>query len=785
MIDETLIIFYNFISLSVPYQEIGSIRKEMLEGLQGSCVSDIGNLTKLKTVATLLDSFLKKLIVLTKIDSFSSVSNLQQMALLKKVGCWGNTIPNFNPNTIESYKGNSDASYILGVALMTRNNVHQSPSWDDSEVTHRLKYVISLYIFLICKFKQQLLLHEPGLSKSDLNYFDENPESALLFDYISYGRTTIEIRKRILFTYTKHLLFHEGIIEEVDLIKRMICFSQNTLTEKAAKRRLDELVKDSIKIETHFPVRYSLKEEEKARIDDAKEQYNLSIHAYNNSLNEVIVKYGLNAPYEHLSEALMDFLRSQYNFDIQEALSEAGDASDASYNALLFKLQQFGCPPNKTRDCYKDLLSICKDNDIALRISAGKAFQKLSDPDLFNKYIRKAERAVWIDTQILLYLMCYNADYSVYDNPQYKTALALFRQPITNNYFHFKVAQFYVNEICYHLRQALLLIKVVDLPFASSVKWSKNVFYRHYRYLRENDGLPDNIESFSDYMEDNFNLTEEDAFEPDYSFIAKGIVEDKLEEFNIEIIKLATEDSQEIRISEKLFEEITKQDGYFVKSGLPLANDSWMGAFLFRNQDSQKPIFVTSDKSFEQYRRSYIEKYRRGRSFTWHLMSPSKMVNHIDFMDFKINSDNFTDDMMCMVETDEVKDKTMNIIDRFNRFLDIPHLTSGQRKKYIDWVSELFQSDEFSFQPDIVNEANIPNEVIRFLDAQDSVFNYFYEKGKSEFSQFQNMLSNELGFSEYLEELKDYAISNRMDFSELHQLVENIVNELIHSLQEQ
>ncbi len=757
-LEEDLIVFYNFVGLSLPYPEIGNIRKEMMTALQAACIDEIGTVAHLKRVATLFDAYMKKLITYVGINTFENIKSKLQMDLLREFGYWGVVIPNYKEDNIDHFKGSRNASYLLGMTILTRNKVHLSPIMDDSEVTYRLKCVVALYIYLIHKNKQALLLKNPALAKHEENYFGNNPEDALLYDYISYGNSSVQIKKRYVCTYAKHQLYSAGTLTEQELIEKLKCFSDNSLKDGATKRIVEELASNKdIELTSHAPKKYTLPDKERVRIQDAEENYNMSLQSFNNSMQEVINRYGLKAKEKEITNLLMQYLAAQYHYDIEEALGDVEREDKPNCHEFMAKLKDLGCPSEKNKDLFRELLCISRDNDVLVRVCAGKAFQSISKPELFNDYVRKADRKVWLDTQILLYLLCDNDDYAKYDHPSYRTAMALFRQPAANNYFHYTVAHIYMSELTNHLRLALLLIGVVDLPFAKGRNMSQNVFYRHYRKLHDNGGLPDGIESFADYMFDNFNLSEEDAFEPDYDSIAEGIIEGKLDEFEIKVERLQQLSSIEIHNSEELFNRVARNLNLPMKPDKTLFNDAWMGSSLFKHEEQQKPIFITMDNSFEPYRKLYLGKYKRSSSFNWHLFSPAEFLNHIDFIDFRVNAENLTDSLISIIETSEVKDKTLDIIDRVNRFLDIPQLSSNQRKKYMGWVNDLFQRDEYAYKADTPAKDVKTASIYRFLDAQDSVFSYFAEKDEESIKNFHKMLKNEDGFKEYLNVLNKYA----------------------------
>ena len=774
-LEEDIDVFYNFVSLSLPYPDVGNIRSEMMGGLQAACINEIGEVTPLKTVAGLFDSFMKKLICYSELDTFENVKSKMQMDLLKVFGYWGVVIPVIKDDTIETRKGNADAFYLLGMTVLTRNKVHNSPVMDDSEVTHRLKCVVSFYVYLIHKNKSKLLKKNPELAKQELHYFENNQENALLYDYISYGNSSVQIKKRYVNTYAKHLLYRSSPLSEKDLLTKMQQFSTNTLNESAAKRLVAEMeTNNEIKLVSKSPKSYTLSENERERIHDAEDNYNLSLNTFNASMSDVICRYGIRINVEGLTKLLMDYLAAQYNYDIEEAIGDSQNIEKPNCKTFTAKLKEKGCPPEKCKDLFKELLCISRDNDVIVRVSAGKAFRRISNPDLFNDYVRRADRKVWIDTQILLYLLCYDDDYARYDHPSYKTAMTLFRLPLGNGNFHFKVAHFYLSELTSHLRQALLLISIVDLPFARKRNMSNNVFYRHFRKLSESSGLPDGIDTFADYMEDNFDITEDEVYLPDFENIAEGIIESKLSDFNIEIEREEQQSPKDMKASEAVFKNLVQPDnGIVAKVGRTLSNDAWMGLCLFKHEEEQKPIFITMDNQFELYRRQYMAKYKRGSSFNWHLFSPSEFVNHIDFINFKVNADNLTDSLLSIIETSEMKNKTINVIDSISKFLDIPNVSSGQRRKYSSWVNELFQSEEFAYKSNKTQKEDIPAGILRFIEVQDSVFSYFSEKNDEIMKVFLQMLQNEDSFKTYLNTISSYVSKESNNKQELIQTVEN------------
>lgn len=783
-IEEAILIFYNLVNVHVPYHKLSSLASEIFPNLQEACVDNIGHLSSLKSLSTLFEVFCKKLLVKAGVCNYTT-ADLNMLRRLLDISGKLPMSESITDSTLGSYYGNTAGYYILGFAYLTRNQVHNSPAWDSAEVVRRLRYVLASYILLVHFFKSDLLCHDSSLSASIPMHFSQNEENALLYDYLSYGNSSITIKNRFIDTYIQHQLYKYGSLTEDDLIKKVNDFSDNSLAASAAKRKLESLARlDSISVITSVPKTYGLNSDEHNRIKEAEENFNEAMASFDTAMHDLLLEYGLNNQYDKVLSIVNQHIEAQYNYDINEALLDFQNENRntiSSYTDFLDKLQRIGCG-QEAESIYKSILNICKDNDVLVRINAGKAFRRLSDPEQFDSYVRKAERDVWIDTQILLYLLCYNEDFAAYDHAYYKAAYNLFQMQHRKT-FHYKVPHFYVRELVYHLRQALLLISLVDSKFAQGIELSKNVFFQHYLCLKRNDGLPEDIETFEDYMEKHFNLCENDAYESDFTSIAVGVVESMLQNFNVEIISVPLFEDKSMTNSCFIFEQAAKEKSVKPKDGHTLTNDSWMGLVLFENKDEYKPIFLTLDSMFEPYRRLYAGRYKRGQTFNWHLFSPSKFINHIDFIDFKISATNLTDDLISLIEIPTVKDKTLSVLDRFSRFLDIPNLSYGQRKRYIQWTSELFVQKEFEYESDPVHVESMTEQLSKFLDTQDSIFVYFHDKKNKQLSEFQNMLRNEQEFKTYVNYINTFSQSSEDNIEELILLIEKKVADYMHSLE--
>lgn len=287
---------------------------------------------------------------------------------------------------------------------------------------------------------------------------------------------------------------------------------------------------------------------------------------------------------------------------------------------------------------------------------------------------------------------------------------------------------------------------------------STNVFYRHYYWLSENSGLPEGVESFRDYLEDMFELEESDAFDKDYETIATGVVESILQEdFSIDIDATPCFENGLDEVQE-LYRQVLKDNLCDDKPYKALINDSLEYMVLFNQpMDKPEPFFLTWDKSFGFMRSAYKRKYKRGSSsLFFHLFSPAKFVNHVDLVDFKVNANTLSDDLLSLIESHNYKQTTYNVIDTINRFLDIPDISPEKRKAYIKKIQkEIYQDDSFSYEQSEIEQQESTNKK-SFAFISQELFNHYKDNGQGYTRSYRNMLLDEDSFEKFIAIISEY-----------------------------
>lgn len=780
-IDEDIRLFFNFITSHSGQYFLDGITSDMMQALQSSLVDGIGKITSLKSIATLFDAFTKKILVMSGLSTYNQVSSMTMMPLFKATKIIV-PVPIIDDTTIESFKGRSSGIYIFGVAYLTRNMVHNSPEWDVSEIVNRTRYVVSVYILVMHHLKGALISQHPDINQVKVFEYGDNKESQTAYDFISYSNPTNKIKNQVINSFISHLLHNDGMHKVDDLVSKIVDFSEGSLTNAAAHRLIQNLLskkvldyKDGIKTDI------ILSNEENERIKKLIDEYNDSLLLFHSEIDKLIADKRLSSDRSELIKKLGNFFESNFNLDLLEVDDQETDLSSIHfYQEFITFIKDGGVDDEHAEEIFTCLLDICRRNDIIIRISAGRVFSKMSNPDQFANYVRNLNRDVYLDTQILLYILCINDDYSTYDNIYFRVAKNIVDINSKKKRFKLKVSKHYISEIVFQLKQALFLIQFTELNNMPQCPISTNVFYRHYYWLSKNSGLPEGVESFRDYLEDMFELEESDAFAKDYETIATGVVESILqEEFSIEIEATPRFENGLDEVQE-LYRQVIKENLCDDKPYKALFNDSLECMVLFNQpMDKPEPFFLTWDKSFGFMRPAYKRKFKRGSSsLFFHLFSPAKFVNHVDLVDFKVNANTLSDDLLSVIESHNYKQTTYNVIDTLNRFLDIPDISPEKRKAYIKKIQKkIYQDDSFSYEQSEIEQLESTNRR-SFAFISQELFNHYKDKGQGYTRSYRNMLLDEDSFEKFIAIISEY-LNNESPIPDVNKVIEG-VDELVN-----
>ncbi len=755
---ECIDVFYNVLKARLSYGLLNGIDREMLEALQVSCCDNIGSLKDLRVIATLVDSFLKRILLITQKKTYNEVQDkgTKQLFIFTQIDSnFTMQSPRMTDTEVEKYKGNPNGLYLFAKTDFYRNEVHSSNDLLEEEVISYLRYIVAFYLYVIYRFKKDLLAINPTFSKAPTIKMGAEQEDRMLYDLMNFGHSQNALKNQIIQSYILYQIKNNKTITKADLVANVVAFSRGSLQERSVIRQLEKL-KDKIDILPNNIV--CLKEEEKSRLTNVYANYNERMSNYEQQIDDLINQYSLSITVDKFSQLLRTFFENNFNTDIIEATDTVKLEEVDGIDSFFEKLISIGCSRNHEKELFQDILNICKNNDIIIRLSLGKLFTNIANPDAYDTYVSMTSRCVYLDTQIVLYMLCNNISYNIdcpsYDTIRNKIAKDLLELRDSNKTIRLQFSSHYLREVVYQIRQAFLLIPLSE-NIKEKTRISSNVFYCYYYYLNKENKLPYNIDSFCDFMHQAFDLEEEMAYKPSFWSIAEGYIKEILtRDIGIEIVQPIYCKEDEIEIAKDVYCQALR-DLNTDKGDSILQNDIIMGLTLFNHPINEPdPFFLTWDASFSKFRKKYISQVKRLSYLYWHLFSPSKFINHLDLIDFKIDISKITDDLMSAIETDEYKNTTKSFIDQINRMLDIPGLDGTKRRKYFKAISkEFFNDNEFPCEVDAIY-AEPDSDIKKFADTFDKLIDKL--KDANNIKEFNINLQNEEFFNGILKLVQDY-----------------------------
>lgn len=788
-IKEAISLFKSFILYKSGYHNLDGLPRYLLPSLQEAFIDKKGEPTSLTNISTNIEPFIRKILVLILREPFANLENTTLAPLLKKINInaalSGQRIKSDYPQleiaNLDSYLTAPEYLYSICSAYITRNTVHDASDLDDAEVLSALKHLLVVYIYIILKYINGIK-SLPNISASvnvENQIVDDNQK--ILYNFINFGNTSTEIKTQIVNAFILNYLRDKGAVQVEKIIDESNNYFENSFSPEFYKRKIAALVQKQ-KIEYTDKVSIKLTDSESDNLSKAQINFLENRDLFFMFFDELLKKYNIENKKDELLEKIKLFLENNFNIDLCEIYCDEINTDSSIYASLLEYLKSLTDNDELAESLFKDILVLCEDNDFLVRMSASKVFSKISNPDQFQNYLRQQTRIVYLDTQIILYALCCNyLPEDEYDNIFHKITSALLSYAEKTTSIELKFGNQYLSEIAYQLKLALFLIPFADNDITEGVMLSTNIFYRFYFHLKKKNLLDEDTETFADFMSNWLSLEEEDAYDPDYDRIASNSMIDILkDELNIEVVKLPY--YEDCDSASTLLEEVIKENLLAIKTHYVLKNDAIMVCHLSNSQyHISEPFFLTWDKSFTPFRKRYKDKFRRKDPISWHLFTPSKFLNHMDLINFKINPSSMTNDFLSVIDGLGVHNMTRTIVDSMNRFLDIKNISKSQRHKYIKITKEIFSESEFSY------EISTPVDELKikisdsFAEILDQINSFLYSNSKAEIDKYRKMLLNESYFIKTAEliqnQVKVKLINNTVDSKFLFDGIEKNIKE--------
>lgn len=782
-------LFVDFLNTKSENENLHGLSIAIFSALQEMLVEKLFTINNLDVLATKLEPFCRKVLMLKNGKKYDELSHVNLAPLLKQLNINSRLSAQIKPTdypvmkeeNLDDFKKSPEYLYSIATAYVKRNDIHNASLLDSADIIVLLKHILVVYVYVVL-INQDIIKHEIQANGCSIEDNNTNLKQKLLFDFFNYGDTSTELKKQIVNAYIENYLYQNPNSSISTLVADSTDFFKNVFTKDFFERQIDNLRgKGLIVPQSSEPI--SLSDDFKEKISQIHKDYFDNQQNFYLIFDELLSKYHIEAEKSTLLDKLSLFFEQNFNIDLTEAYCMEDNALGSQYSDILDFLKSIVGDEDYI-NLFKDILVCCEDNDFLLRESASKVFCSLSNPDKFENYLRQQNMTVYLDTQIVLYALCDTGlRNDRCEDVRMKVIKKLIEYARKNPKIKLCFSAHYFREVINQIKIALGLIPFVDDPKLFNKNISSNVFYKYYIYLRDNSLLEENINSFADFLSETYNLSEEDLTDNDFEGIARDCLSDFMEQdLNISIVNIP---NYETSNAESLLQEVIQDNRLPSKNSAICKNDAIMISFLAdtHSHKEREPYFITLDRTFTPYRIAFKNKYSRREILSWHLFSPAKFLNHVDLMNFKIEPQSFTDDMKSVIEDLGFVSKTRTIYESMVRLADVKGIGLEQRRNYVKKVKNFFSDNEFSYKIESTQDANKSIEG-SLSDMVDKLNEYIHKLSKTKFNSYCHMIIVEEYFEKLLQIISSQLNKFEVDFSDdftkkIDELIEKYTQSLI------
>lgn len=618
--------------------------------------------------------------------------------------------------------------------------------------------LISTYLekadFYLSREKLRELLGE--FLEEENTYFDEKDK--MYFDLLNHNSDSVELKERFIYAYTLNEFLNS---KNNTLIKNEIQqkledefnlqnpeYYTNKVIEKLISKGKIELIEG----------KYKLGDEEKNNLVNIKKDADLLEREFISGLQEVLKRFEGNIELKVIIDKIHEIFKKYNEIDLNEINENIDNSNSDNFvlNELISYVKENLKNNQETQKFITEVVNLCSINDFIIKVSAGKLYRDLVNSDDFDAYSRRLNKEVFFDTPVLIYLLlAMKQEVFDYDNYRYKIAKNLF-QFISENYDNtiFNTIEPYIVELADYLNSTIKLIPIFETGLLESLGGSSNEILNFYLKLKEDSSIE---ESFEDFIRD-FGISIEMVLREDNNNYLQQFLIRLFKDNNINIDEVYKYDTNYQTRNE--FSNVSKTLGEIYARGELKRNprslkfDSLFFMHIYDSSiDLVDPTVITWDNTFREFRSIYQSKNPSLRY--WHLFKPGKFLDHISLLNFKINGEAISNEVLAMIDIEfEVVKGVKKLSDVLASIVDLKSASGTKLTKGLIEIRDLYI---YEINKDQSKEIEVTSETLQPVDQiVSNVFDY-YTKNESEYSleNFTFMLKQDDAIDEVIEILKN------------------------------
>ncbi|WP_431687174.1 hypothetical protein [Hahella sp. NBU794] len=586
-------------------------------------------------------------------------------------------------------------------------------------------------------------------------------EEKVIFDYLALSKDSVEVKKRFVQFYILSFLQDNPGSTLDDIVKGIASGIGVDMERRLIENQVSNLLTNKRIIKNKERGEYCTSEEEGKRLDNILTVVNVKENEVISEFEVILNEYGCSELVDDVFMLIRKIYQVGFGAEADE-LNHKLSTYEKDIKGLFKELEEFFdkkgvCVDSKHRVIYS-LIDASRKNDYFSKVSASSLYASLFQNNKLDRYIGEKDIFACLDTQILLRYICvkYRSlnDYS--DKSYNATKNMMECVANSNGKINIFTTEDYVGECVSHLWAAVKLDRFTKLEYVKKLGPSKNVFYNFYIHLA--DSAFREFATIADFIDDIVGV---DIAGLSWTQFESQASRRLMEILDMTNLKVESHPQYPELFSIKREYELDLASNRYRKTMNAIVSDVRTAVLLgqedrFINESGvySEPFLITWDSSF-QYLRDIV--YQSNKLSSWHLYVPSKFVDHIYVMNFKVDPENVGMNIASLIDED------FNTSSKFNSFFDI--------------ISLYFDRDD-------IGEIPIARQLV---EIKERTFNYKEEDRHSHERDFSNPLTDILLDirKHYKDRDVDYSFDDVIDIFEDESYEKPIVNLLIKTLEEQ
>lgn len=582
-------------------------------------------------------------------------------------------------------------------------------------------------------------------------------ERKIICDLFTTGAAVADIKNSFVSSFIQLSLYEHDGVKPIDL-KEMVGYYLTNMSDTVFDNSLEGELLNKRVVYNDVEGMCQLSDEFRSTMDDMMASTSATERLLYVKFEECLGSYGIQDLSKKVIEKIMAIYQSHYKGETD--LFNSHDNNDKRdrklYNALIDLIQGKGKTITEARKITRELLAIVGESEYLNKTSLTGMLTGMFNSGQLEEYMSKQQRIVFLDTQILLNIICLlhrNVDNR---DMLYDSTVMLWKQlKESRDYVKLYTTNGYVEEVANHLCEAYSLSRFLALPYIRDLGTSKNVFFNFYLYLTEQE--EESYDGFGDYLSEMLGFDEViPSGVNEIRDFFYGITVDIFEASQIEIKTMPI--PEDLNIYQEEYKLVMNRCNMWYKNHGSRTRDILCSHYLsdesnFINLETtipETPFLITMDRTMFPYMKTLSTKYHRKPFYVY---PPVKFANRLSVMNLKIDASKVNYNIICLTEKNfNANSETMAMMDVISQIMSGSTLEGKSTPQKLAALKRSQQDDVKAKDFATQNNDSLPIDVVL-----TDVFRHYRQIGRAKLQLLSNLFENNDKTEDLIKVLSKYC----------------------------